>query len=146
MHKIIGGEWRAIRPTRSGTQVENPGESIRRNFPALGYTRDRLGGFFIERREPLEKGDGEVLVGAGANELWIEILRFGAVTEVEDTVTVSGDDARLAWVATAEKKSGEEKQKDRDVITAAQDILQEMMGGQEDEMPEELEEKDPMED
>ena len=39
----------------------------------------------------------------------------------------------------------EEKQKDRDVITAAQDILQEMMGGQEDEMPEELEEKDPME-
>ena len=40
----------------------------------------------------------------------------------------------------------EEKQKDRDVITAAQDILQEMMGGQEDEMPEELEEKDPMED
>ena len=93
--------------------MEGPGESIRRNFPALGYTRDRLGGFFIERREPLEKGDGEVLVGAGANELWIEILRFGAVTEVEDTVTVSGDDARLAWVATAEKKSGEEKQKDR---------------------------------
>jgi hypothetical protein len=40
----------------------------------------------------------------------------------------------------------EEKQKDRDVITAAQDILQEMMGGQEDEMPEDLEEKDPMED
>lgn len=40
----------------------------------------------------------------------------------------------------------EEKQKDRDVITAAYDILQEMMAGQEDEMPEDIEEKDPMED
>ena len=35
----------------------------------------------------------------------------------------------------------EEKQKDRDVISAAYDILQEMMGGQEDEMPEDLEEE-----
>ena len=34
----------------------------------------------------------------------------------------------------------EEKQKDKDVISAAYDILQEMMGGQEDEMPEDLEE------
>ena len=42
--------------------------------------------------------------------------------------------------------SQEEKQKDRDVITAAYDILQEMMAGQEDEMPEDTEEKDPMED
>ncbi len=33
----------------------------------------------------------------------------------------------------------EEKQKDKDVISAAYDILQEMMGGQEDEMPEDLE-------
>jgi hypothetical protein len=40
----------------------------------------------------------------------------------------------------------EEKQKDKDVITAAYDILQEMMAGQEDEMPEDIEEKDPMED
>jgi hypothetical protein len=40
----------------------------------------------------------------------------------------------------------EEKQKDRDVITAAYDILQEMLAGQEDEMPEDTEEKDPMED
>ncbi len=40
----------------------------------------------------------------------------------------------------------EEKQKDRDVITAAYDILQEMMGGQEEEMPENLEEKEPKED
>lgn len=35
----------------------------------------------------------------------------------------------------------EEKQKDKDVISAAYDILQEMMGGQEDEMPEDLEEE-----
>ncbi len=40
----------------------------------------------------------------------------------------------------------EEKQKDRDVITAAYDILQEMMGGPEEEMPENLEEKEPKED
>ena len=35
----------------------------------------------------------------------------------------------------------EEKQKDKNVISAAYDILQEMMGGQEDEMPEDLEEE-----
>ena len=35
----------------------------------------------------------------------------------------------------------EEKQKDKKVISAAYDILQEMMGGQEDEMPEDLEEE-----
>ena len=35
----------------------------------------------------------------------------------------------------------EEKQKDKDVISAAYDILQEMMGGQEDEMPEDLEQE-----
>jgi hypothetical protein len=40
----------------------------------------------------------------------------------------------------------EEKQKDRDVVMAAYDILQEMMAGQEDEMPEDLEDEELMKD
>ena len=40
----------------------------------------------------------------------------------------------------------EEKQKDRDVIKAAYDILQEMMAGQEDEMPEDLGDEELMKD
>ncbi len=40
----------------------------------------------------------------------------------------------------------EEKQKDRDVIKAAYDILQEMMAGQEDEMSENLENEEPLKD
>jgi hypothetical protein len=40
----------------------------------------------------------------------------------------------------------EEKQKDRDVITAAHEILSEMMSGKEEEMPEDMESEDPIED
>jgi hypothetical protein len=40
----------------------------------------------------------------------------------------------------------EEKQKDRDVITAAHEILSEMMSGEEEEMPEDMESKNPIED
>ena len=40
----------------------------------------------------------------------------------------------------------EEKQKDRDVITAAHEILSEMMSGEEEEMPEDMESEDPIED
>ena len=40
----------------------------------------------------------------------------------------------------------EEKQKDRDVITAAHEILSEMMSGEEEEMPEDMESEDHIED
>ena len=39
-----------------------------------------------------------------------------------------------------------EKKKDRDVITAAHEILSEMMSGEEEEMPEDMESEDPIED
>ena len=89
--------------------MKRPRETVGGHFPALGDAGDGLGGFLVERREPFEKRDGEVLVGAGADELRIEVLGFGAVAEVEDAVSVARRNARLAWTAADEKNSGAEK-------------------------------------
>jgi hypothetical protein len=68
-----------------------------------------LGGFFIERREAFEKSYGDILVGRGGDELGVEVLRLGAVAEVEDADAVTGRDTGLARSAAGEEQGGGEE-------------------------------------
>lgn len=52
------------------------------------------------------------MVGAGTDELRVEVLGFGAVAEVENIVTVASSDSCLAWTASEKKNLGAKKYKD----------------------------------
>ena len=90
-------------------------ECVGGNVPALGGSGDRQGGLFVERRQALEEGHENVLIGVGGGDLRIEVGGFGLIAEQKGVGANAGFDGSLAFRAAGdgeENDAGERKEGD----------------------------------
>src|SRR5437899_10525824 len=72
---------------------------VRRNVPAFRDAGDgmQIDGIFGD--ETFEQREDDVMFGDAGDDMGVEVLRFGAVAEVKDLLTISRLDTRLAFAA-----------------------------------------------
>ena len=131
---------------RSGEMAKGNGSPTRMKDDGMGGQVDILNTSYAELPEKWQaenKAQAQSAIGLVAQNM------EDAMSNIEDLAAQVHEQwlSRNSWAKDGplgvpyNELPEEEKQKDKDVISAAYDILQEMMGGQEDEMPEDLEEE-----
>ena len=83
LHKVGGRDRIAVGPLGVGAEVERVGEPVGRDVPFLRDSRDNIK-LRTLADEPLEEGEGETVLRHARDDLEIELLRLGAVADVQD--------------------------------------------------------------
>ena len=80
-------------------------ETVGRDFPTFGDARLRLGGSFVERRQPLEESDNDAEIGVARQQMRIVIRRLLLIADEQRPRADAFFNERLALLATGTEEN-----------------------------------------
>jgi hypothetical protein len=114
LHEILRGDRLAVGPLGLFAQMEGINEAVGRNIPRFGDARHRVEIFWIVGDEAFEEGQRETKLWHAGDDLRVDVLRFGAVADVQDFFRRSVVSGGRVFVAAGEEQRGNGEEAERD--------------------------------